>query len=283
MNDQPTADNGRENHNPYEYNAPPQNFPQQQPFPPQQNFQPQQPWGFQPPDAWPSPTQLRVGQALSYGWKKFVANIGVWLAFMAIIGVAIAAFYVVVIVAIIVVAATGTNSVSETSFDVGFTVVTVVVTTVAATVGYFVSAILTRGALLEVDGARPSFGAFFRLSGVANILAVAVVISILDAVANAANSYFGIVVGIVIGVATWCVLQFLLDRSMSAVDAVAASAKVYASNFVPMSLLLLALLGINIVAAIPCGLGLIFTVPVSVIATTYAYRVLTGGPVSPPA
>ena len=46
-------------------------------------------------------------------------------------------------------------------------------------------------------------------------------------------------------------------------------------------LLILALAAINLVGAIPCGLGLLVTMPVSVIALTYAYRVLTGGPLSP--
>jgi uncharacterized membrane protein len=46
-------------------------------------------------------------------------------------------------------------------------------------------------------------------------------------------------------------------------------------------LLALALIGINILGAIPLGLGLLITVPVSAIASTYAYRVVSGGEVAP--
>ena len=46
-------------------------------------------------------------------------------------------------------------------------------------------------------------------------------------------------------------------------------------------LLALALIGINILGAIPLGLGLLVTVPLSIIASTYAYRVVSGGGVAP--
>jgi uncharacterized membrane protein len=44
--------------------------------------------------------------------------------------------------------------------------------------------------------------------------------------------------------------------------------------------LALALFGLNIVGAIPIGLGLLVTIPVTMIAGTYAYRVTVGGRVA---
>ena len=43
----------------------------------------------------------------------------------------------------------------------------------------------------------------------------------------------------------------------------------------------LALFGINLVGAILCGIGLLFTYGITAIAVAYAYRTLRGEPVAP--
>ena len=43
----------------------------------------------------------------------------------------------------------------------------------------------------------------------------------------------------------------------------------------------LALFGINLVGALLCGIGLLFTYGITAIAVAYAYRTLTGEPVAP--
>ena len=118
VNDQPTGGGGhdpqhdRPENQPYEpgpYSGqyPPNQFPPNQ-YPPNQFPPGQYPPGQYPPmgNHWGhglqpthiQPTSLRVGEAISYGWKKFVANIGTWLAFMGLFAAILLVFYVALFV-----------------------------------------------------------------------------------------------------------------------------------------------------------------------------------------
>lgn len=240
-------------------------------------------WAPAAPPFGPTPTVLNVGEALRYGWKKFVTNIGVWIAFMAVFAAVLIAFYIVAIVTIV--AGISTTATYDTSYSVtedDLIVPVIVVSAIAGIAGYLAAAVLTRGALLELDGAKPGFGAFWRLRNVGNIILVAVVVALVSGVINGlVNPFVSLVSSVLLGLLVWFALHFIVDRGVSAIDSVVANARLIASSPGPLALLFLALAGINIAGSLLCGLGLIVTVPMSVIATTYAYRVLSGGAVSP--
>ena len=80
---------------------------------------------------------------------------------------------------------------------------------------------------------------------------------------------------------SWWTLHFVIDRDQSAVEGIRSSFRAISSQAGTLFLLALALIGINILGAIPLGLGLLITVPLSTIASTYAYRVVSGGEVAP--
>ena len=268
---------------------PPSQFPPNQ-YPPNQYPPGQYPpmgnqWGHSPQPTYIQPATLRVGEAISYGWKKFVANIGTWLAFMGLFAAILLVFYVALF-AVTFNNLTASGAYDDPSYDAtfvenGLSAGMIVGTSVAGIIGYFASALLVRGSLLELDGATPSFGSFWRLPNVGNLTVFAVVASVLNAVLNGAlHPIIGIFVSFVFGIAIWFVLQFLLDRGTSAMGAVAANLRLLASSPGPLALLFMTLVALNLGGALLCGLGLILTVPVTMIATTYAYRVLTGGTVS---
>ncbi len=75
---------------------------------------------------------------------------------------------------------------------------------------------------------------------------------------------------------TWWTLQFVIDQNEDAITGIKSSFRVISQNVGPVLLLALALVGINIVGAILCGVGLLVSIPITIIASTYAYRVLTG-------
>ncbi|WP_338892505.1 hypothetical protein [Rhodococcus sovatensis] len=233
----------------------------------------------------PQPTTLSVGAALTYGWKKFVANIGVWLAFMALFGGVLVAFYIIA-VAVVLTTLIASENIEDSTFasagdGTGFSVGTVVMTFVAGILGFLASAVLIRGALLEIDGVRPGFGEFWRLPNIGQLALFAVVTAVISGVVNTVDPFVSLAISLVLGIAIWFAVQFILDRGMSAWSAVVANVRLLGSSPGQLALLYLALIGINLVGAVLCGIGLIFTVPVTMIATTYAYRVLTGGTVSP--
>ncbi|MDJ0395506.1 hypothetical protein QMK17_19480 [Rhodococcus sp. G-MC3] len=268
---------------------PPGAYPPGSFLPPAGNFTqyPQQdPWGYTGPPMNAAPAALRAGEAIKYGWKKFVANIGVWLGFMGLYAAVLVVLYIIAIV--VVLTALFSSSALENSsygaeFDnAGVTWSVTIGTAAIGVVGYFAGAVLVRGSLLELDGLRPHFGSFWRLRNVGNIAISAVLLSVVNAATSLLDNYFfSIAIGLVIGIMFWFVLQLLLDRGLAFHTAVITNASLIARAPVQLALLFLALAAINVVGAIPCGLGLIFTVPMSLIAMTYAYRVLSGGFVSP--
>ncbi len=240
-------------------------------------------WSYSVISTYVEPTSLRVSDAIIYGWNKFRANMGTWIAFMALFGVVGFVAYVAIFSAVFLhIAASG--ALEDPTYDAGdggLSIGLIAGTSLTGILMYFGTAVLTRGALLELDGRRPTFGSFWRLPNVANVAVFAVVSSIVNAVlGGAVEPWASVLVGIVWGIVVWFAVHFLLDRGLSAPRALAANLRLVASNPGPLALFILTLSALNVAGALLCLLGLIITVPVTMIATAYTFRVLAGGPVS---
>lgn len=233
--------------------------------------------GYGPPGyGAPAGPVFAVGDAISYGWRKVTSNLGPWiLVALIFLAVNIAWSWI-----------TGgfdqfrdQYDFTDTNFAAvgGITVTSVVLGIVGTVIGYLVTAFFTRGALDEVAGRRPDVAAFFRIGNVLNVLLAALIVGILTGV--------GLVLCILPGLAVLVFSAFVyyvaLDQGTDAISAIRTSFSLVAKNFGQMFLLLLALFGINILGAIPCGLGLFVTIPLSYVAVGYAYRRLTGGVPAP--
>jgi uncharacterized membrane protein len=72
----------------------------------------------------------------------------------------------------------------------------------------------------------------------------------------------------------------ILDENVGAIDGIRRSFDVVKTGFGELLLLWLAAVGINIVGALLCGVGLLVTLPVTAIAWAFAWRRLTGGPIA---
>jgi hypothetical protein len=235
------------------------------------------PGGAYPPSAspvGPVPTGpgFAVGDAISYGWRKVTSNLGPWiLVALIFLAVNIAWSWI-----------TGGFDQLQDQYDftdtnvfavTGITFTSILLGIVGTVIGYLITAFFTRGALDEVDGRRPDVAAFFRIGNVVNVILAALIVGILTGV--------GLVLCILPGLAVLLFSAFVyyvaLDQRQDAITAIRTSFSLVAKNFGQMFLLLLALFGINILGAIPCGLGLFVTIPLSYVAVGYAYRRLTGG------
>jgi uncharacterized membrane protein len=212
---------------------------------------------------------LSVGDAIRYGWNRFKANPWTWVG-----AVVIAALIQGVLNALF-----GNRSafrvdmLGQSLWTFGW-IVGSIVTVVA---GYLVNAAFVRGALHEVDGQRPTLGSFFRFSNVGNVILASILVGVMIAV----GLILLVIPGLIVAFLSWWTLQFVIDRQDSAIDGIRSSFRAISSQAGSVFLLALALIGINILGAIPLGLGLLITVPLSTIASTYAYRVVSGGPVAP--
>ncbi|OZE46580.1 hypothetical protein, partial [Rhodococcus sp. 05-2254-2] len=228
----------------------------------------------------PNPGRLEVGAALSYSFDKFKANAGPWIGLSAIVFVFGAVAFGVVFASSIAAAINADNR-GETLDTGAFSVLSILVTIVVSMVSYFVNAAFVRGALDETGGfQKPPLGRFFQLTNVPQIAILAVIWTAVS-VLSSFVPFLGTVLLLVASVLTIFSLTFALDQNQSAIDSIKSSVDLVVKNFGPVILLILALAAINIVGAIPCFLGWLVTIPISVIATNYAYRVLTGGPLSP--
>jgi uncharacterized membrane protein len=214
-------------------------------------------------------TALSVGDAIRYGWERFKANPWTWIG--------------AVVIAAVIQSVLNTLFGNRSTFRVDtfgqslWTISWIIGSIVTVVVGYLINAALVRGALHEVDGQRPSLGSFFRFTNVGNVILASVLVGVLTAV----GLILFLIPGLIVAFLSWWTLQFVIDRHDSATDGLRASFRAISSQAGRVFLLALALIGINIVGAIPLGLGLLITVPISAIASTYAYRVVSGGEVAP--
>ena len=91
-----------------------------------------------------------------------------------------------------------------------------------------------------------------------------------------------IVPGIIIGL-IWMFYGFVIveNPNTGATDALKKSQEMTKGRLGELFVFGLALFGINLIGAILCGVGLLFTYGISAIAVAYAYRSLRGEPVAP--
>ena len=203
--------------------------------------------------------QLSVGDAIGYGWKRFSSNPVPWL-------LVIVAFAVVSIIIQWISSQAGTGLFTVLLFNL-----------VSTVVGAIFGAAFVRGALHELDGNRPGIEAYFQFPNVVNIVLASVLVSVITGI----GFILLIIPGIIAAFLLMFTQMFVIDRNEAPVAALNSSFRATSANVGPLVLLFIALIGLNIVGAILLGIGLLVTVPVSVIALTYAYRVTVGGRVAP--
>ncbi|MFD1826001.1 MULTISPECIES: hypothetical protein [Mumia] len=223
----------------------------------------------------PGPQHLSVGSAISYGWDKFRANWGVWVLVTLV-------FFV--IQALLSGISNGFDYSSSDAWDdsgytlaTGLTVLGVIAAIASTIVQWLMQAAQTRGGLQETTGNKPSFGDFFKWGDRAGAV-------ILTLLMLAALTFVGIILcilpGIIFTFFAWYTLWFVLDQGLNPLDALQASFRLVGNNLGPVFLLALALIGINIVGACLCGIGLLVTIPVTLIATAYSFKFLTQQPIA---
>ena len=139
-------------------------------------------------------------------------------------------------------------------------------------VSLLLQAFIVRGALLEVDGHRPSFGDFFKLHNFGWFVVAAILVGI----ATFVGVFLLIVGAFIVAFFLYWTQYFVVDRNMTATDAIVSSFRAIKSD--AGNLLALALLNVLIIIAGTLALlvGLFVAIPVTTLASVYAYRVITG-------
>ncbi len=92
-----------------------------------------------------------------------------------------------------------------------------------------------------------------------------------------------IVPGIIAAIMFSFVTYLVIEKGMQPVEALKESVRLTKGNRLQLFLLGLALLGVNILGLLALGVGLLVSVPVSYLAATHAYRMISGTQDSLPA
>lgn len=228
------------------------------------------PYGTQPT----SPFQ--VGEALGFAWDRFKGNWLFWVLFVLLTFVVGAIF--------------NSGSAGDIQEQINASSDPEAMQELATTmsggssllglIGSLVLGVLQalgiNAALREVSGEKATWGNLFKANNFGMIILAALLLMV--------ASFVGVLLcGIgLIAVAIFAVFTYhnVVDKGLNAWSAFTSSFSLVGKNFGAVFLLELALFGINILGAIPCGLGLFVTLPLSVLAIAFAYRRLTGGRVA---
>lgn len=238
---------------------------------------PPPPAGFGGPQSQP----WSLGDALSYGWTKFTANLGqiIVAAIVFLLGVAIALGLAAALMSALTTSSTLNLETGEIEGGSSFLTRTLAQTLagfVVSCVVWILGAVIVRGALDVTDGRALEFGRLFSRLNLGNVVLATVLVAVLVAVGTALCYIPGIIVGFLASYT----LYFLIDQDLSPVDAIKASF-IFTKDHLGETIVWYIVGGIvAMVGFCLCGIGALVSVPVVVLGTAYTYKKLTGQPVA---
>jgi uncharacterized membrane protein len=214
-----------------------------------------------PPPSAGGPAAFSVGDAVGYGWTAYWKNVGPLL----LITIVIIAVQLVV------------NFVGQVSGEFFLSLI-------FSILGWVVSMILSMGliraSLAVVRGETPEVSMLFETEGLGSYIVAAIIFGICFGIGLILCIIPGIIIGII-----WMFYGYLIveNPTLGPTDALKKSQEMTKGRIGELFVFGLALFGINLVGAILCGIGLLFTYGITAIAVAYAYRTLRGEPVAPAA
>ena len=229
-----------------------------------------------PPPAPPSSAQgFSAPEAIAWGWRKFTENTGaVLLAMVVMLGVSIALGFLGTLI-------TGGFSAQDPmaspfSFESqgpGELLAQLLQTAVSVILGG-----VAAKAALEVTDGKPFD--FFAAFGKVNLVQL-IIAGVLVGIATTIGFILLIIPGLIVMFLTYLTTYAVVDDDTPAIDGIKRSVKLTTDNV--GDALMLAVLNVLVViaGAIALCVGLLVAVPVTILATAYAYRAFNGQPIAP--
>lgn len=226
----------------------------------------------------PVPPQFDVIAAVKYGWSKFSQNAGTFVL------LGLLAFLVPLAIQFVGQLVQGGASIAGDELDSsgGFAVATgggvagFVFSLAANVVGLFFNAALVRAALDAAEGRQTSIGEAFTRWDKVQVVVLALLVGLMTTV----GLILCVLPGIVVMFFTWFATYFVVAGAR-ATEAIGSSFRFTADHFGSVFLLFLLCVLVTIAGACAFCVGLLVAVPVTVIASAYAFKVLQGLPVAP--
>jgi len=201
------------------------------------------------------PAAFSVGDAVNYGWTVYWKNVG------PLIVIALVVFAVQIVISIV--AGFFDNAAAQVVIQI---------------IGFLVSLLITLGwwrVSVEVTrGVRPEVGDLFKAKGYGTFIAAAIIFYI--------GAFIGFLLLIVPGIIFCVVYGFfgfvIAERGdgVGIIESLTRSAEITRGHRWELFGLAIVLFLINVVGLIACGIGLLFTSGITLLAWAYAYRSLSG-------
>lgn len=201
---------------------------------------------------------LDIGEALSYGWNKFVQYIGQIIVIVAII--------VVVQVVFLVIRQVITGSIDSVFLGL---ILGSIFTAIGIFISFLLQAGLIRAALAITRGEKPEPSMLFETDKLAPYAVASVIVSVLIFV----GLIFCCIPGLIIAFFTYFFGFYIIDKDISPVESISNSVNLVKNNFGQVFLFMLVVV---VLQFITCGLAS----GVTFIAMAYAYKKLNGEPIA---
>lgn len=240
-----------------------------------------------PPPPQPAPPGgaggYSVGNAFTYGWNKFTANVGqIMVAVLVLVG----ALVVLQIIGFVIANAAACDpklnlQTGEVDDCGGFFSLQFFLQWGFSLVSWIVSMIIGAGivrfALALTEGRQASASQVLTPHKLGDV----VIASLLIGIATFVGFILCVLPGLLVMFLTSYTLYFLMDRDeLGAIDAIKASIDFTMKNAGNVILWFLLSVAAWFVGALLCGIGLLVAVPVVLIGTAYTYKTLNGEPVA---
>ncbi|MBA2955695.1 hypothetical protein GON03_15265 [Nocardioides sp. MAH-18] len=224
-----------------------------------------------------------LGEALSYGWKKFQENASqILLAVVVLFVVALVTGFIAWAFQALM-TTDPTCTVTSEGFDCdegSGTLWRMIVGGIAAAFQYFVMLVvgagILRGALGITDGRPFQTAEIFKTDQIGGIIVASLVVGL----ATGIGYVLFILPGVVIAFLTSYTLLFVIDQNLPPIDAIRASFDLTTKHLGNTVVWYVVGGLVAIAGAIACGVGLLVTIPLVIIGTAYTYKVLTAQPVA---
>lgn len=232
-----------------------------------------QPYGAPGYPAQPSAGSA-IGDGFTWGWNKFTQNAGPLIGGLAVYGAALVVLGIIFFAITIGGAAASVDAYGNVRPGAA---------TVAATgYAFFIALVLLFSAFVQaavikvttevMNTGRTTFGSFFHFERLGTILLAALLVGL----GTGIGSLLLYLPGLVFAFFAQFTLFFVIDKGLGAIDAIKASFQLAYRNFGTAALLYLVVLVASSIGSALCGIGVLVTLPLSLLISGFVFRRLHG-------
>ncbi len=223
-----------------------------------------------------APQQRVRFEAISEAWALFQQQASTWVLSALIVGVAIAIIYFLVMVVMVgaMVGAAHVPSMGETGrsaspFFAMFSFTGIIAGLLMYVLVQLLLAGLIKMAIKQIKGEPIAIG---DITSALDVLPAVIGASIVIGIITTIGSYLCVVPGLVAGGLLMLAIPLIVDHRAGAMESLSMSFDTLKSEWLMATLFFLVVYIIIGIGAIPCGLGLLVTIPLGLLSIAVIYR-----------